>query len=467
MSGLKPKQEKAVAAFRSGKYRYHCHAGTTGSGKSFVDIGLIHLLCCNIPGSRFAICRKSEKNLNQTTIPSYNEIKRKSKSFYESKVVDMCARYKNGSEILFVWCDITKDPDLNNIRGIEVNGFLFEEANQIDKKYFELAKTRIINRWRPDLKIPPFIILNLNPSRGWVKDLFYDNWVAGTLPDGYYFEEFDEEDTRLTCGDEAIEILKDLAPAEYNRFVKNKWDYSEVSNQLISLEWYKNCRREIDPEIIITDRHLGVTDPAWEGDDSTVFAQMHGKHIGWWEDYDKQDPDFSGIIAVDRARVNRIRPGDWIVDPVGIGSATVLKMRNDLKFEPDMFYGGNPSTNMFGVLEVFNKRSEAHWLLAECMRKGEITFTHNQSFMEQCLALRYYLDDKKIRIIGKKEIKKDIGESPGHTDCASMLVHKWKTEGGSASEIMERQQRMKEQSGSSDRARRERAARINVMRNTD
>lgn len=436
--GFKPKQEQFIQAFRSRKHRYFCTAGTTGSGKSFVNIGLLHMLCCKIPGVRFFIGRKSEKNLKQTTIPSYNEIKRKSKSLNESKVVDMVAKYNNGSEIVFIWCDITKDQELNNIRGLEVNGGLFEEANQIDRKYFEIAKTRV-GRWRPEL-CPSFIIVNLNPSIGWLKDVFYDPWVSNKLSEGYYFIEFDEHDAVDCSGAEYVKNLSDLAPEEYKRFVKNQWNYSSVANQLIQYEWYKNCMRFIDPEIIITDRALGVTDPAWEGDDSTVFARMHGNHIGWWEEYDQQDPDFSGIIAVERAKMFHVKQQDWIVDPVGVGSATVLKMRNDLKFEPDMFYGGSPSTNMFGVLEVFNKRSEAHWLLAESMRKNEITFTHHEDFQQQCLSLKYYLDDKKIRIVDKKTIKKDLGMSPGRTDCAAMLIHKWKTEGGTEMrEIMERQ----------------------------
>lgn len=458
---LKPKQKKAIKAFRSGKYRYHCHAGTTGSGKSFLDIGLLHLLCGSIPGVRFFIGRKSEKNLKQTTIPSYNEVKRKTKTENESRIVDMVAKYTNGSEIVFIWCDITKDPDLNNIRGLEVNGGLFEEANQIDKKYFEIAKTRI-GRWRKDL-CPAFILLNLNPSVGWVKDLFYDNWIAGTMPTGHYFEEFDEHDAIDASGAEYVRGLSDLASEEYDRFVKNKWSYSSVANQLIKFEWYKNCMRHKDSDIIITDRALGVTDPAWEGDDSTVFARMHGNHIGWWEEYPDQDPDISGSLAYERIKMFNIRQNDWIVDPVGIGSATVLKLRNDIKYEPDMFYGGSASTNMFGVLEIFNKRSEAHWLLAEAMRKNEITFTHHPDFQEQCLAVKYFLDDKKIRIIEKKAIKKDIGCSPGHLDCAMMLVHKWKTETDNLTgDLMRRQLDIKDVTSSS-RAIRER---MQQMRNS-
>lgn len=445
-------------------YKYLCAAGTTGSGKSFVTLGLLHLLCLKIPGVRFFVGRKSEKNLRQTTIPTYNELKRKSKSVNESVIVDMTAKYNNGSQILFIWCDVTKDPDLNNIRGLEANGGLFEEANQQDKRYFEIAKTRI-GRWRPEL-CPAFIMLNLNPSLGWVKDMFYDNWVNGTLPEGYYFQEFGLDDARECSGDEYVKNLSDLAPQEYGRFVKNNWDYSEVPNQLISYEWYKQCMSE-EPEINPADRVLGATDPAWEGPDSTVFARMHGNHLGWWEEYPQQDPDISGVLAYDRVQMYRVRPQDWIIDPVGIGSSTVLKMRNDLGYEPDLFYAGAPSTDMFGVLPCFNKRSEAHWLVGECMRKNEITFTHHPDFQKQCLAVRYHLDDKKIRITDKKNIKSEIHMSPGRLDCAMMLVHKWKTETGDlAGQLFNRQLNQAAQVSTS-RAQRERMAAVSAFRQMD
>jgi len=461
---LKRKQESFVRAFRSGSFKFFCAAGAAGSGKTFITLGILHLLCMKIPGVRFFVGRKTEKNLKQTTIPSYNEMKRKSKSFNESDIVDMTARYKNGSEIMFIWCDITKDPDLNNIRGVEVNGGLFEEANQIDKKYFETAKTRI-GRWRPAL-CPSFLMLNLNPSLGWVKDLFFDNWISGTLPDGYYFEQFDIDDSAECSGNEYIKNLEDLAPQEYGRFAKNNWDYSSVPNQLISYEWYKQCVLADDPEINITDRALGATDPAWEGSDSTVFARMHGNHIGWFEEYPKQDPDDSGDLAAQHVRMYRIKPRDWIVDPVGVGSSTVLRMRKQNNYEPDMFYAGSPSTDMFGVLPCFNKRSEAHWLLGECMRLGEISFTHHPDFQKQCLAVRYFLDDKKIRIGDKKSIKNEIHMSPGRLDCAIMLTHKWKTESGSQmSEIFARHQSPVNQPIS--RARRERAALVSATRQMD
>lgn len=451
---LKPKQEEFYSAFRSGKYKYLCAAGTAGSGKTLGTLGLLHILCCKIPGVRFFVGRKSEKNLKQTTIPSYNEMKRKSLSSDASQLVGMTAKYRNGSEILFIWCDVTKDPELNNIRGLEVNGGLFEEANQIDKQYFEVSKTRI-GRWRKEL-CQPFVLLNLNPSLGWVKDIFYDPWSEGRLGEGYYFLEFDEKDAKDCSGKDYVRTLQDLAPQEHDRFVKNKWDYSNVPNQLISYEWYKQCIAP-EPETTMNDSIIGATDPAWEGDDSTVFGRMHNYHIGWWEEYAKQDPDVSGKIAHERIKMFHVKPRNWIVDPIGVGSATVLKLRNDLNYEPDLFISGAASTDMFGVLPCFNKRSEAIWLLGESMRMNEITFTHHPDFQKQCLAARYFIDEKKIRVIGKPDMKKLLKVSPGHLDVAMMLIHKKKTEGtGGAVEIFERQAQQNQKTQSSSRAQRDR-----------
>lgn len=453
MLGLKPKQVKFLNRFRSAKDTYMCAAGSAGSGKTFLDLGIIHILCSNINGLRFAIIRKTEKNLKQTTIPSYEQLKRKTKSVNDSYIIDMSARYKTGSEILFVWADITKDPDLNNIRGLELTGALIEEANQINVKYFHLLKTRI-GRWN-NHKCHQFILLNLNPSVGWCKEIFYDNWVDGTLPERYYFEEFKVSDNDSLHKD-YVRGLDDLPEEERKRFVLNRWDYSDIPNQLIKYEWYKQCVLD-QYEIKIGDRAMLAVDPAWEGTDETMLGRMHGSHFGWWEEYAKQDPDFTGDLAVERAKEYNIAQNDIIVDPIGLGAATVLRMRNHLKVEPDLFYAGAAASDMEGLLALFNKRSEAHWFLREFLRKQEGTFHHHPRFQKQVLAIKYIIDEKKIKIIGKKEIKKDIHESPGYVDIAMMLVHKFYTSVvGAESAIFKDQLRETPSGAISSRAQRER-----------
>lgn len=434
---LTPNQQRFVQAFFSKAYKYLCAAGTTGAGKSFLTISILHLLCRKIPGLRFAIIRKSEKNLKQTSIPTYKKVKISTRSVNSSEIVDMSARYPNGSEILFIWADMTKDPDLDNVKGLELTGALVEEANQIHKRYFDMLKTRV-GRWNNHL-CPAFIMLNLNPSLGWVKDLFYDNYINGTMPPGHFFMEFDAEDAKQCAGEEYVKQLSDLPDEEFNRFVKNKWDYSDIPNQLIRYEWYRQCIAE-EPEIDLTLRALESIDPAWEGDDATVFGFMHGNHIGWWDAYDNQDPDFSGVLGHQKALEHGVKQHDLIVDPIGVGAATALKLRNDLKFEPDLFIAGASPENVFGMLQMYNKHSEAGWILREAMRNEEITFTDHPDFKRQCLAIKYSIDEKKFRIRPKPEIKKEIGESPGYYDVAKSLIHKWKTtEGGLAQKLFQRQ----------------------------
>lgn len=455
LEGLKRSQRKFIAAFQSGKYRYLCGAGTTGSGKSIVMIALLHFLCMFIPGVRFAIFRKSEKNLKHTTIPSYKKVKALTKSVGVSVITDMSAKYHNGSEILFIWADITKDPECDNVKGLELTGALFEEANQIHEKYFSICKTRI-GRWNNE-KVKPFILVNLNPSLGWCRDVFYDPYVNGTLADRHYFQQFDVEDAKECVGLDYISGLEDLPEEEYNRYVMNLWDYSDIPNQLIKYEWYKQCLVD-DYEIGSNDRGLLAVDPAWEGKDETVFGRMHGDHIGWWEIYPKQDPDDSGALAVERAREFSIKQKDVIIDPIGVGASTVLHMRKQEKFYPSLFNGGESPVKDASFLKMHNLRSEGHWLLREAMRNSDITFKHNLKFQKQCLALKYSVTDKVVKILDKKAIIKETKESPGLSDVAVMLVHrKVTTSNDLYKKLTDRQTKKKFKIGSS-RAERERAS---------
>lgn len=452
-AGLTYRQELFNKALFSWKYRYLCAAGTAGSGKSVLTIGDLHYLSKKISGLRFAIIRKSEKNLKQTSIPTYKKAKMLTKTVNSSVIVDMTARYPNGSEILFIWADVTKDPDLDNVKGLELTGALIEEANQIDRRYFEILKTRV-GRWN-NHKCPPFILLNLNPSLGWVKEVFYDNFANNTLTPEYFFMQFDKRDAALAAGEDYVKQLGDLPTEEYQRYVENNWNYSEVPNQLIKYEWYKQCIAE-EPVIDPLVRALGAIDPAWEGDDATGFGFMHGNHIGWWESYDKQDPDYSGDLGFQRAQEHFIKRGDLIVDPIGVGAATALRLRR-LKFEPELFYAGGEPINTFGLLESFNKRSEAGWLFREALRNEEITVTHHPDFQRQVLAMRYSIDEKKIRIRPKKEVKEEIGESPTYFDLCQMLIHRWKTTEGALAQQLFARQAEKKQPAPTTRAAAERA----------
>lgn len=123
-------------------------AGGAGSGKSFISLLLMHFLALTYPNLRIGIFRKTSVNLKNNTIPSYMRVLEVTGTKDNVKMASMTAVYKNGSKLLFLGADTEKDPDCNNLKGLELSCALFEEMNQLDKKIFDVVRSRV-GRWLP------------------------------------------------------------------------------------------------------------------------------------------------------------------------------------------------------------------------------------------------------------------------------------------------------------------------------
>lgn len=219
-------------------------AGGAGSGKSFVCLLLLHYLCLEFKGARFGVFRKSRSVLKHNTIPSFLKMLHQTDTLKSVDVADFSAKYKNGSEILFLWCDPSKDPDNNNIKGLELTGALFEELNQIEKESFHTVRSRV-GRWNnlvsaitdEGFDFPPFVLANCNPNNTWVKHDFYDPFIDGKLPDNVCFHQSVTSDNPYL--DEGyIKTLESLPKEQKQRYLENSWHYNDDPNALISLDEY-------------------------------------------------------------------------------------------------------------------------------------------------------------------------------------------------------------------------------------
>ena len=265
---LTPKQREFFNAFfpalERGKNIFLL-AGGAGSGKSFTCLLLLHKMALDFPGSRFGVFRKSVTTLKTTTIPSFRKVLSATKTSKSLSLKGEHALYRCGSEIIFSWADISKDPDCNNIKGLELSAALFEEVNQIDRKFFYTALSRV-GRWKS--QFPPFLLANCNPNMSWVKSEFYDKYISGSLPENVYLQESIPKDNPH-LSNEYIQTLEALPESERQRFLLNIWDYDANPSQLIPREAYARC---VKSELTIdagADAVLGI-DPADEGKDSTL-----------------------------------------------------------------------------------------------------------------------------------------------------------------------------------------------------
>lgn len=418
------KQDELFTAFRSGKYKMFILAGGTGSAKTYGALWLLITVCLLLPNIRIAVFRKSEKNLKVSTIPTFRKVC--SALGINIPVVDMVAKFTNGSEILFLWADITKDPDCDNAKGSEYAIAFFNEMNQIDQKYINIAMTRV-GRWNhtqiegKKFFLKPCIFGDCNPTNNYVKTEYYDKFKAGTLDPDIFFQESLPHDNPFN-EPEFFEFLKSLPENEYNRYVLNNWNYIDDPNQLLSWEIMKP--NLIDPRTVLFEPDAMGVDVARYGNDRTVFAYLKNRDLIGYEMFTKKDTKEVADLAEERAKDYGIGFSKISVDVVGVGGGVVDNLKHKGYFV-NSYNSGGAVTNSSGLLNYRNKRAQDYWELRLGLENGERRLLDDPDLIKELLNIRYFVKEKVIQIESKEDMKKRIGYSPDIAD-ALVIAHNFK-----------------------------------------
>lgn len=177
-----PKQTELMEAVMSRRYAFIAYGGAMGGGKTYGALAVFQSLALLYPGSKWVVMRESTPTITKTTLPSFDKIKIQSriKNFNKSKNI---VTYDNGSEIHFIAESFSQKPDLEHLKGLECNGFILEQMEELQEATLDICMLRI-GRWIiPNAKQPPnFILATLNPAWNWVKRKIYDAWVEDRLP---------------------------------------------------------------------------------------------------------------------------------------------------------------------------------------------------------------------------------------------------------------------------------------------
>jgi phage terminase large subunit len=222
----------AVAPGQVAPYRYLGYGGSVGGAKTWAVILAVAVLCKMFPGSHWTVVRKDLPTLKRTTLQSYAQVRALFGGDFLGPVnrSTWVATTANGSQILFFTESLDVDPDLDRWKGLETNGFVLEEANELAYKSFAKAIERA-GRWKimPTAERPtptqpsPLILLTFNPSPGWVKYTFWEPWRNGALAAPFFFQRASIDDNPHLSA-EYLDSLKSLPPEEYRRFVEGDWD---------------------------------------------------------------------------------------------------------------------------------------------------------------------------------------------------------------------------------------------------
>ena len=221
MIKMTPKQSEAMQAIESNEFNFILYGGAIRGGKTVWGLSALLVMCRLFPNSRWCVIREDMEKIRTTTIPSFGKLEapgQLKQSPYEY-------RHPNGSVILFKSENYAQDKDLDWMRGLEINGILFEEINECQQKTFNKAFERVGSWIIPHTNIQPkpIILATCNPTFGWVKDSVYDRWENKTLPKTWkYIPAKITDNPHLP--QEYIDNLKNLPTFEYMVFVEGNWN---------------------------------------------------------------------------------------------------------------------------------------------------------------------------------------------------------------------------------------------------
>lgn len=212
------KQNEAMDAIASELYDFILFGGAMGGGKTFLGLSALLIMCELFPKSRWCVIRENLEKIRITTIPSFKKLNAKG----SLKTNPYEYTHHNGSIIMFKGENYDNDKDLDWLKGLEVNGFLFEEINECQHDTLNIAFGRA-GRWECEPRPRPIILATCNPTNTWVKSLVYDKWENNTLPDRWlYIPSKITDNPHLT--DAYKENLTNMPRYQYEVFVEGNWN---------------------------------------------------------------------------------------------------------------------------------------------------------------------------------------------------------------------------------------------------
>jgi len=200
-----------------------------GGGKSFVAIAYLIFLCKVYPNSKWCVIRDSIPTMKKTALETFKKLC-PSNFLAGFNQNELTATFTNGSRIIFMAEDYQNDKDFDRFKGLEVNGFLLEQIEELQEGLLDVCLIRA-GRWRIDPMPKPIILATVNPTQNWVKTRIFEAYRKGTLPDDWYYLPATIIDNKELSQDaNYMNNLSRLDEMTYRRYVLGDWDAFEVKS---------------------------------------------------------------------------------------------------------------------------------------------------------------------------------------------------------------------------------------------
>lgn len=231
-----PKQElffntAIEAVLGKNDLRYLFYGGAIRGGKSFVCATIFLFYAKMFKNSRWHIFRADFPALSATTIPTFEKIilnnpnwrwNRDKSNYYIENVVSK-------GKIFFRGENISHDPELNDLLGLETNGIWLEQIEELSEKLFEIGLSRC-GSWYIDPMPMPVVLATFNPTQTWVKQKIYEPFRNKELKPPFFFLQALPSDNAFVTK-EQWQGWNMMADRYQKQFIEGDWsDFTDKNN---------------------------------------------------------------------------------------------------------------------------------------------------------------------------------------------------------------------------------------------
>lgn len=410
----KPKQTEAHKC----RAKYLLFGGAMGGGKSWFLCAEAIKQAMKYNGNRLVIVRKELSVLRRTTLITFQSICPKEiiKNFNQTTLE---VTFINGSVLTFLDANISKDPLLQKIKGLEIGWFGIDEANEVSVEVYNLLKTRL--RWiLPNKQKPQYEgRLTSNPETCWLIPTFIQSnneneiYIQSLTTDN-----FDENSEYVVNLKEAFKDNPNLL----RKYLYADWSLVDTINQLIPSEAILKSAERIKQDYDCIS--MGV-DVARYGDDKTVFTILKNGNIELIESHPQTSITETITRTIQLINDYSIDAGYVGIDSVGIGAGVVDGLIAQNYHVTELQGGSKPiETDFEEAFKPFNLRSQMYYELRRDLINGQLGNINDEALKLELQAIKYEIyADRTVKVASKESIKKLLGRSPDFAD--SLVYANW------------------------------------------
>ena len=415
------KQTKALDFLEDKTTKEIIFGGGAGGAKSFLGCYWLAKMCLKHPGTRWVMGRAVLKTLKETTLNSFFSVCQmqglKSGDHYRFNAQTNIIHFANGSEILLKdLYTYPSDPNFDELGSLEITGAFVDECNQIDKKAWNILKSRI--RYRLDeYGLMPKILGTCNPAKNWVYSDFFQPKQREELPEDKQFIQALLSDNPFISKHYRDNLLS-LDKISKMRLLFGDWTYDDDPAALMSIDKIND---------IFTNNFLPggdkyiTADIARFGKDTTTIIYWDGLRAERVVQLRKKATTSVSEMIQGMRKMYHVPMSRVVIDEDGIGGGVVDQL--------DGCYGFVNNARALEGENFANLKSQCYFKLAELVNANEIYVncddqTIKQQLIEELEQVKQKDMDKdgKKAVIPKDKVKDLIGRSPDLSDSLMMRM---------------------------------------------